>query len=107
MKKRSQESQRGRGPHSLKRFKELYDLLKVSIGQDNVNTLIKELSGLMEGQRVTIPTLKALEREMRDTNIRQQYDSGISRKELALKFKVSERTIDSILSNGPIFEGFQ
>ena len=107
MKERLQKTQKDKGQSNLWRLQDVYIKLKKSIGQTNINKVFKTLSEEMEGERITIPTKKALDREIRDSRIRQGYDDGLSRKDLARQYRLSLRSIDTILSNVSIFEGLE
>lgn len=107
MNEKAQKTQKDKGHSNLWRMQGIYDLLKEDIGQDNVNKVFRIFADQLEGERLTIPTIKALNREIRDSRIRQGYDEGKSRKDLAIRYRLSLRSIDTILSNIDIFDGLQ
>ncbi|MBI4824772.1 MAG: hypothetical protein HY805_11190 [Nitrospirae bacterium] len=58
-----------------------------------------KLAMAFKGTYLYFGGINSLERELRDLRVRRDFDSGFSTKNLALKYKISERHIKTILSN--------
>jgi len=59
----------------------------------------EEISRLFGGLTISIPRLAALKREVRDEQIRAEYDRGEPVRRLAVKHELTTRSIYSILGH--------
>jgi len=79
-------------------FESFLDRVSLEFGVENAAVIYRIMIEEMGGARVTVPTLKDLDRVRRDDRIRKAF-RGNNHGELAIRFDLTETHIRRILAN--------